>query len=79
MLMLSRHPGEEIVIDGGITLTVVSVQGDRVRLGITAPRDVSVDRKEVSLRRAEFEGEPRRAGEPRRVSGRVPALEGGVS
>src|SRR4051794_19946544 len=54
MLVLSRRLGESIVIDGGITVTVVGLHGDRVRLGIQAPRDVQVDRQEAFERRAEF-------------------------
>jgi carbon storage regulator len=51
MLVLSRRPGEKIVIAENIQVTVVSVQGDKVRLGITAPRSVCVDRQEVHERR----------------------------
>jgi carbon storage regulator len=58
MLVLTRKVGETIVIDGGITITVTAVQGDRVRIGVTAPRGVPVDRLEVHQRRAEFAAEP---------------------
>ena len=51
MLVLSRFVGEEIVIDDQIRVVVVQVQGERVRLGITAPLSVTVDRKEVHERR----------------------------
>ncbi len=54
MLVLSRRTGEEIFINGNIKVTVVSVKGDRVRIGITAPDDVSVDRAEVHQRRMQF-------------------------
>lgn len=54
MLVLSRRLGETIVVGGEICVTVVAVQGDRVRLGIEAPRSVSVDRAEVHERRLEF-------------------------
>ena len=54
MLVLSRRPGEEIIIDGNIRVTVVSVKGDRVRIGIAAPGDVTVDRAEVHERRIAF-------------------------
>jgi carbon storage regulator len=48
MLVLSRKPGERIVIPhSGLTITVVSVRGKKVRLGITAPADVAVYREEV--------------------------------
>lgn len=51
MLVLTRRPGEEIIIDGNIRVTVVSVRGDRVRIGIEAPPSVVVDRQEISERR----------------------------
>jgi carbon storage regulator len=51
MLVLSRRVGEQIVINDTIRITVVAVKGDRVRLGIEAPRDVTVDRAEVHARR----------------------------
>ena len=57
MLVLTRRVGEEIVIDGNIRIVVTSIKGDRVRLGISAPPAVQVDRKEVHDRRAEFEYE----------------------
>jgi carbon storage regulator len=52
MLVLTRRVGEVIVIDDDIRITVVSVRGDRVRLGITAPEFVQVDREEIHERRA---------------------------
>ncbi len=51
MLVLSRRPSEEIVINGNIRVTVVSVKGDRVRIGVAAPMGIPVDRKEVHERR----------------------------
>jgi carbon storage regulator len=47
MLILSRKLGETIVIDGHIHVTVVRVEGDVVKLGIAAPMEVPVHRKEV--------------------------------
>ena len=47
MLVLARKVGEEIVIANDIRLIVVAVQGGKVRLGITAPRHVIVDRAEI--------------------------------
>jgi carbon storage regulator len=58
MLVLSRRIGEEIVIGRDIRVTVLSVKGDRVRLGITAPRSVCVDRQEVHERRFETSIDP---------------------
>jgi carbon storage regulator len=51
MLVLTRRIGDEIVINGHIRLRVTAVQKDRVRLGITAPPEVCVDRAEVHNRR----------------------------
>jgi len=50
MLVLTRRVGEEIVIDGAIRVTVVALKGENVRLGVTAPASVRVDRKEVHER-----------------------------
>ena len=47
MLILSRKPGESIVIDGRITVKIVRLDGDMVKLGIDAPSEVPVHRQEV--------------------------------
>jgi carbon storage regulator len=47
MLVLSRRVGESLVIGDDITLTVIEVRGDTVRLGVDAPRHVRVHRAEV--------------------------------
>ena len=47
MLVLSRKPGESIVIDDRIVVTVVQIGGGRIRLGIEAPREVPILRSEV--------------------------------
>lgn len=47
MLVLSRQKDESIVIGDDIEITVVDIRGDKVRLGITAPKEVSVHRREV--------------------------------
>lgn len=47
MLVLSRQRDETIMIGDDVEVTVVDIRGDKVRLGITAPREVSVHRKEV--------------------------------
>jgi carbon storage regulator len=52
MLILTRNKGETIVIgDNEITVTVLEVKGQQVRLGITAPKEVSVDRREIYERK----------------------------
>jgi carbon storage regulator len=53
MLVLTRRVGETIVIDDEIRVTVISVRGERVRLGLTAPKLVQVDREEIHERRTE--------------------------
>ncbi len=50
MLVLSRKRGERIVIGPNIELTVVDIRGNTVRLGVDAPRDVSIHRQEVCRR-----------------------------
>ncbi len=53
MLILSRKKDEQIVIGDDITVTVVEIRGNKVRLGITAPEEVRVDRMEIhELRKA---------------------------
>ena len=47
MLVLSRKLNEKIVIDGGIVVTVVKIEGGQVRLGIEAPKHVKVFREEI--------------------------------
>ena len=54
MLVLTRKNGQEIVIDGQIRVVIVSVKGNRVRIGISAPPEVRVDREEVHQRVNEF-------------------------
>lgn len=47
MLVLSRKKNESIVINNDITIVVVEIRGDKVRLGVEAPREVPVHRREV--------------------------------
>jgi carbon storage regulator len=47
MLVLTRKPGQSIMIGDGIEIQVLSVAGEKVRLGVTAPREVSIFRNEV--------------------------------
>src|SRR5205809_801969 len=48
MIVLSRKKNESVVINNDITLTVVEIRGDKVRLGIVGPQDVPVHRQELS-------------------------------
>jgi|TARA_B110000467_G_scaffold104478_1_gene94866 carbon storage regulator len=47
MLVLSRNTNESIIIGNDVTITIVAIQGDKVRLGIDAPREIPVHRLEV--------------------------------
>jgi len=47
MLVLTRGLKQSIIIDGNIRITLVAVKGDKIRLGISAPESVRVDREEV--------------------------------
>ncbi|MFL2870698.1 MAG: carbon storage regulator CsrA [Pirellulaceae bacterium] len=47
MLVLSRKKNESIVINNDITIVVVDIRGDKVRLGVEAPKEVPVHRREV--------------------------------
>lgn len=47
MLVLSRKKNESIIINDDITVVVVEIRGDKVRLGVEAPKEVSVHRREV--------------------------------
>ena len=49
MLALTRKKGEALVINNNIEITVLEIRGDQIKLGITAPKDVPVYRKEVYL------------------------------
>lgn len=57
MLVLSRKKNESIVINDDITIVVVEIRGDKVRLGIEAPKEVPVHRREVfeAIRRNEMD------------------------
>ncbi len=62
MLVLSRKTNEKIVIDGGIVLTVVKIEGGQVRLGIEAPSDVKILREEIAAKAGGRRAEPALAG-----------------
>lgn len=47
MLVLTRKTGQSLLIGDNIEIQIIEIQGDRIRIGINAPRDVSVLRKEL--------------------------------
>lgn len=61
MLVLSRQKDESIIIGDDIEVTIIDVRGDKVRLGIKAPKSVSVHRKEVyeAIQREKAQGDDR--------------------
>ena len=64
MLVLSRKKNESIVINNDVTVTIVEIRGDKVRLGIVAPKDVPVHRQEVfdAIHGKDQGGEPAATG-----------------
>lgn len=60
MLILTRRPGEAIVVNGNIKITVVGVKGNQVRIGIDAPKEVTVNREEIEIAKRD-----RNSNEPR--------------
>jgi carbon storage regulator len=65
MLVLSRKKNESIVINDDITIVVVEIRGDKVRLGVEAPKEVPVHRNEVyeAIRRNQESGNHAAAGD----------------
>lgn len=51
MLILTRRVGESLIIGDDVTVTVLSVRGQQVRIGVDAPRETTVDREEIRERK----------------------------
>jgi len=56
MLILTRRVGESLMVGDDITVTVLGVKGNQVRIGVNAPRDVAVHREEIYSRIHEEDG-----------------------
>ena len=65
MLVLTRKRNESIVIGDNIEITVVDIQGDQVRIGINAPKNVSIHRKEIYL---EIQSENKKAADVKKIN-----------
>ena len=59
MLILTRRVGETLVVGDDITVTVLGVKGNQVRLGVNAPKDVTVHREEIYQRIQQEKGQDR--------------------
>jgi len=65
VLVLTRKRNESIVVGDNIEITVVDIQGDQVRIGINAPKSVSIHRKEIYL---EIQAENKKAADVKKVN-----------
>lgn len=63
MLILTRRVGESVMIGDEVTITVLGVKGNQVRIGVNAPKDVSVHREEIYDRIQKEHDEPAEASE----------------
>ena len=65
MLVLTRKKEQAIVINDNIEITIIDIQGDQVRIGINAPKNISIFRKEIFL---EIQAENKKAAEIKNIS-----------
>jgi carbon storage regulator len=64
MLILTRRVGETVMIGNEVTVTVLGVKGNQVRIGVNAPKDVAVHREEIYERIKREEDQEARTGAP---------------
>jgi carbon storage regulator len=63
MLILTRRVGETLMVGDDVTVTVLGVKGNQVRIGVNAPKDVSVHREEIYQRIQKEKSEAQNSGE----------------
>lgn len=63
MLILTRRVGETLMVGDDVTVTVLGVKGNQVRIGVNAPRDVSVHREEIYQRIQKEKSDAQQSGE----------------
>ncbi len=63
MLILTRRVGETLMVGDDVTVTVLGVKGNQVRIGVNAPRDVSVHREEIYERIQKEKADAQQSGE----------------
>jgi carbon storage regulator len=68
MLILTRRVGESLMIGDEITITVLGVKGNQIRIGVNAPKDVSVHREEIYLRIQQEKKEKLQVNDPKNSS-----------
>ena len=67
MLILTRRVGETVMIGNNVTVTVLGVKGNQVRIGVNAPKDVAVHREEIYERIKREEDGDTRPGAPEHI------------
>lgn len=51
MLMLTRRPGERLMIGNNVVVQIMEIKGNQVRVGVEAPKDIDVDREEIFMKK----------------------------
>lgn len=71
MLVMSRKAGQQIIVGGQVTITIVKVQGNRVSVGIDAPKEIAIQRSEIAFDCPEDEAQLAPVATPREALARA--------